>query len=150
VGASSCNEAVLIVNAQLGFESSCWEGLEWIRWRDEPQCSFCSSRRVHFLRPRNGVSRKTHGGYDSPRRIWKCGECRRQFSALTGTPLQGCRVPADKIVRAMGVLDRFPEVSCRSLAESVGGLTEITALRLRERIHLWNIERRAIPMDEPS
>jgi transposase-like protein len=68
--------------------------LERLRWNGHPVCPHCGlidgSR---YIRPLNGVSRKTRTGQQSQRRVWKCGGCRKQFSVLTGTIFQGSKIP---------------------------------------------------------
>jgi transposase-like protein len=46
-----------------------------------------------FLNPENGTSRRTRTGSFSQRRIWKCRDCKKQFSVLTNTPFHGSKVP---------------------------------------------------------
>jgi transposase-like protein len=47
----------------------------------------------YFLTPANGRSRKTRTGSPSERRVWKCRDCRKQFSVLTGTIFHGTKIP---------------------------------------------------------
>ncbi|HEU5267569.1 MAG TPA: transposase [Jatrophihabitans sp.] len=67
---------------------------ERVRWAGAaPTCPHCGGQSCYFLRPADGVGRRTHSGRRSARRVWKCGSCRRQFSALTGTILQSAKLP---------------------------------------------------------
>jgi transposase-like protein len=67
--------------------------LEELRWGDQPVCPHCGSVRKHyFLKPANGTSRKTSRGTASERRVWKCADCRKQFSVLTGTIFHGSHI----------------------------------------------------------
>lgn len=43
--------------------------------------------------PKDGSTRRTRTGSKSERRVWKCADCRKQFSALTGTIFHGTKVP---------------------------------------------------------
>lgn len=75
-------------------EAAAYEFLEELRWHGEPVCPHCGSRNRHvFLRPANGLSRTTNRGKQSERRVWKCRECKRQFSVITGTVMHGTHVP---------------------------------------------------------
>src|ERR1022692_4569450 len=75
-------------------EASAYLYLEGMRWPEKPVCPHCGSINDHYyLRPENGVSRKTRTGNVSERRVWKCKDCRKQFSATTGTVFHGSRVP---------------------------------------------------------
>ena len=75
-------------------EAAAYEFLEELRWHGKPVCPHCGSIGDHyFLRPRNGVSRETNRGSQTQRRLWKCRDCRGQFSVLTGTIMHGTHVP---------------------------------------------------------
>jgi hypothetical protein len=75
-------------------EAAAYELLERLRWGASPStCPLCgASGRCYFLTPRTGASRATRTGAATERRVWKCGACRRQFSVLAGTVLQGTRI----------------------------------------------------------
>lgn len=76
-------------------EAAAYEYMEHLRWGDTtPECPHCgNTERAYYLRPANGVSRKTRTGTVSERRVWKCGACRKQFSVLTGTIFHGTKIP---------------------------------------------------------
>lgn len=80
---------------KLQSEADAYKFIEDLRWPDgEPVCPHCGSKRKHyFLKPRNGQSRKTRTGTATQRRVWKCADCRKQFSALTGTIFHGSKIP---------------------------------------------------------
>jgi transposase-like protein len=68
--------------------------LEEMRWGDQPVCPHCGSVRKHyFLTPDNGKNRKTRTGSRSERRVWKCADCRKQFTVLVGTIFHGTKIP---------------------------------------------------------
>jgi transposase-like protein len=68
--------------------------LERLRWNGSPVCPHCGLiDGSWYIRPLNGVSRKTRTGQQSQRRVWKCSGCRKQFSVLTGTIFQGSKIP---------------------------------------------------------
>src|SRR5690349_23448343 len=66
--------------------------LEELRWHGNPVCPHCDSLGATFIRPTNGVSRKTAGGTMSERRLWRCAGCRKQFSVTTGTVMHASKV----------------------------------------------------------
>src|SRR5579862_875541 len=79
---------------QLRSEADAYRYLEGLRWGDRPVCPHCGSvRKPYFLNPENGESRKTRTGAASQRRVWKCADCRKQFSVLTGTIFHGTKIP---------------------------------------------------------
>jgi transposase-like protein len=78
---------------QLKTEADAYKFLERLRWNDQPVCPHCGGIKPYFLTPKNGATRKTRTGTDSERRVWKCRECRKQFSVLTGTIFHGTKIP---------------------------------------------------------
>jgi transposase-like protein len=78
-------------------EADAYRLLEDLRWDGKPVCPHCGSVRQHyFLKPSNGSARKTRTGSMSQRRVWKCADCRKQFSVLTGTIFHGTKIPVRK------------------------------------------------------
>jgi len=74
-------------------EDAAYRFLEELRWGDRPVCPHCGSlRKPYFLKPKNG-GRKTTRGKVSARRVWKCADCRKQFSVTTGTIFHGSHIP---------------------------------------------------------
>jgi ribosomal protein L37AE/L43A len=90
--------------------------------------------RSHVLRPRGPDRRRTRAGAATERRIWKCGACRRQFSVLVGTILQGTRIDLwiwVDLVRDWSVGRSLPpagEIGARY------GLSSETARQVRARL----------------
>lgn len=75
-------------------EAAAYHYLEELRWPDKPVCPHCGSINDHyFLKPKDEVGRRTRTGNVSQRRVWKCKDCRKQFSVLTGTIFHGSKVP---------------------------------------------------------
>lgn len=75
-------------------EAAAYHYLEQLRWPEKPVCPHCGSINDHyFLKPQNEAGRKTRTGKPSARRVWKCKDCRKQFSVLTGTIFHGSKVP---------------------------------------------------------
>jgi transposase-like protein len=59
----------------------CVEFLAAMRWKQGVECPHCKSKKHSYLKTR---------------RIWKCGECKKQFSAKVGTVFEDSPVPLDK------------------------------------------------------
>ncbi|CAN5773773.1 hypothetical protein BH20ACT7_BH20ACT7_12910 [soil metagenome] len=75
-------------------EAAAYEFMEQLRWNGRPVCPHCGSVRTpYFLQPRGGKDRATRTGSRSQRRVWKCADCRKQFSVLTGTIFHGTKIP---------------------------------------------------------
>lgn len=86
--------SVLQLADKLRTEADAYLYLEQLRWGERPLCPHCGSVGEHyFLTPANGRSRKTRTGAPSERRVWKCRDCRKQFSVLTGTIFHGTKIP---------------------------------------------------------
>jgi transposase-like protein len=82
------------LTAMIPAEADAYLLLERLRWDGRPVCPLCGSAGPHyFLKPANGVSRKTRTGKPSQRRVWKCRDCRKQFSVLTGTIFHRSKIP---------------------------------------------------------
>lgn len=86
--------SILRLADRLRTEADAYLYLEELRWNGRPVCPHCGSVGEHyFLTPANGKSRKTRTGAASERRVWKCRDCRKQFSVLTGTIMHGTKIP---------------------------------------------------------
>jgi transposase-like protein len=80
--------------ARIPTEADAYVYLETLRWPEKPICPHCGVIGDHYyLKPANGYSRVTTRGTYSERRVWKCKDCRKQFSATTGTVFHGSKVP---------------------------------------------------------
>jgi len=84
---------VMTLAKQIRTEAEAYAYMESLRWPNGPVCPHCGSIDKHYyLTPReDGRTRKTRTGSRSERRVWKCRECGRQFSVLTGTMMHGTR-----------------------------------------------------------
>jgi len=90
--------SIVSLAQQLATEGDAYRFLEELRWGAQPVCPHCGSvRQPYFLTPKNG-GRKTRTGTVSERRVWKCADCRKQFSVLTGTVFHGTKIPVRKWV----------------------------------------------------
>jgi transposase-like protein len=67
----------------------CVEFMAQIRWPEGAICPRCNSTRHSFLRSR---------------KIWKCLDCRKQFSAKVGTIFEDSAIPLDKWMVAVWLL----------------------------------------------
>jgi transposase-like protein len=77
--------SLLSLPDKLRTEGDAYRVLEEMRWGDTPMCPHCGSVRKHyFLTPR-----KTRTGAPTERRIWKCADCRKQFTVTVGAIFHG-------------------------------------------------------------
>ena len=116
-------------------EAAAYEFMERLRWPEKPVCPHCGSINDHyFLRPANGTSRKTRTGNVSERRVWKCKDCRRQFSVLTGTIFHGTKVPIEIWLMVMVQMCSAKNgISAREI-ERMHGVTPETAWYMLHRL----------------
>ena len=83
---------IATLSKQIITEADAYRHLEGMRWSGAPVCAHCDGTDVYLIPPANGVSRKTAAGKMSERRVWKCRECKRQFSVLTGTIMHATKI----------------------------------------------------------
>lgn len=72
------------------------ELLEKLRWRDGVRCPHCEGVRAYKITPKEGS--KTRKG------LWKCADCRKQFTVTVGTIFEGTRIPLGKWLMAIHLL----------------------------------------------
>lgn len=99
-------------------EGAAYQFLESIRWPDGPICPHCKGTKAYFLQPKG--DRYTRTGHATPRRVWKCAACRKQFSVLIGTIFEDSRIPVSKWLLAMHMLCSAKNgVAARELARTL-------------------------------
>jgi len=81
------------VSLEITNEAEAEAYFEKLRWKGTPVCAHCESLNVYFIEPSNGVSRATRTGAMSQRRVWRCRDCKRQFSVITNTVMHGTKIP---------------------------------------------------------
>lgn len=77
-------------------EAAAFEYLESVVWQDGTVCPHCGNAeqsRMYRIKA-NPEKRVRHG-------LWKCGECRKQFTAKMGTVFEHARIPMHKILQAV-------------------------------------------------
>lgn len=137
-------------------EGAAWELVEKMRWKDNgPTCPHCGSEdNSYFLKSKSGV-RTTKAGNASYRRIWKCADCRKQFSVLVGTIFEGTHVPLSKWLLAIYMMCADKNgVAAYELRRTLG-VTNKTAWFMNHRIReamkagpLANMLRGTVVADE--
>ncbi len=89
---------ISVLSKKFSDESAAYELLEEMRWPSGPECPHCGSvDNAYFL----SSARRTSTGKVSNRRLWKCAECRKQFSVLVGTIFERSQVPLSKWLMAL-------------------------------------------------
>src|ERR1039458_5352054 len=90
-GPNSLQEAIQYFSGNLYIAT---EFLAAIRWPEGAQCPACESRQHSYI---------------STRRIWKCRDCGRQYSAKLGTIFEDSPIPLDKWMLAVWMI-----VNCKN------------------------------------
>ncbi len=113
---------VLEVGQRFPDQESCFRYLEEKRWGDTPECPYCGSKHVARKRENRLVGR------------WNCYECKSSFNALSGTVLQGTRIPLVKwFAMIVLLLNAKKSISCYQLAGDLG-LKPNTAWSMAHRL----------------
>ena len=85
-------------------EDAAYQLVERMRWPHGPICPHCGVvGNAYYLAPKDGT-RTTSTGKATYRRVWKCGECRQQFSVLVGTIFEDSKVPLSKWLLAVHMM----------------------------------------------
>jgi transposase-like protein len=85
-------------------EDAAYQLVEKMRWPNGPICPHCGVvGTAYFLAPKDGT-RTTSTGKASYRRVWKCADCRQQFSVLVGTIFEDSKVPLSKWLLAVHMM----------------------------------------------
>jgi transposase-like protein len=110
------------IASRVSDEVSAYEFLEELRWNGQPVCPHCGSIAKHyFLTPKAPEGRKTRTGKVSVRRVWKCKDCRKQFSVLTNTIFHGSKIPVKTWVFVLFEMASSKNgVSAREIARKYG------------------------------
>ena len=118
-----------------GDEEKCHDFLMAMRWPDGIRCPLCDSDKigklvVTFTKDRKGNIRET------PRRIWNCKNCRKQFTVKAGTIFEDSPLSLDKWLPATWLIVNAKNgTSSCELARSIG-TTQKTAWFMLHRIRL--------------
>ena len=83
---------------QYSDEDTARDLLESIRWPNGTACPHCGSVKVYRLEPKATSKRPGRKG------LWKCGDCRKQFTVTVGTIFEGSHIPLNKWVMAIYIM----------------------------------------------
>lgn len=116
-------------------DAAAYEYLERVRWNGKPVCPHCGSiDRAYFLTPTNGISRPTSTGTATERRLWKCADCRKKFTVLTGTVMHNTKISVRLWVLAFFEMASSKNGVAAREIERKYGVTAKTAWYLLHRI----------------
>lgn len=103
--------------------------LEKIRWSDGiPVCPHCGSKNEHYeLKPKKSSSELRSG-------VWKCKDCRNQFTVTVGTIFEGSHISLDRWLLAVQLLCSSKKGMSAKQIERMLGISYKTAWFMMHRI----------------
>lgn len=102
-------------------EQVCIDFVASLRWTDGPECPRCESKRHSYL---------------STRRVWKCLDCKKQYSVKVGTIFEDSPIKLDKWLCAIWLIANSKNgISSYELARSIG-VSQKSAWFVLHRIRL--------------
>lgn len=103
--------------------------LERVRWPNGPVCPHCGSDKEHYaLKSKEGtVTHARHG-------VWKCKECRKQFSVTVGTVFEKSHIPLNKWLLASFLMCSSKKGMSAHQLHRMLGITYKTAWFMSHRI----------------
>lgn len=119
--ANSFPKTLLEATRYFADPATCFAFMCEIRWPNGVSCPACASRSLSFI---------------STRRMWKCRDCKKQFSVKVGTIMEDSPIPLDKWLIAVWMIGGAKNgVSSHELHRSLG-VSQKTAWFLNHRIRL--------------
>ncbi len=132
-------ENLLTLAAKIPTETAAWKYLERRRWNGKPVCPHCGVIDGHYLLRTKAT---TATGRKSYRRVWKCCTCRKQFSVLVGTVMEGTHIPIRTwLFVLMEMCANKNGIAAREVQRKYG-LTPKSAWFLTQRIREVMVEKR--------
>jgi transposase-like protein len=102
--------------------------LESLRWPTGPVCPHCGSVTIYTLKPKPDSNRPVRKG------VYKCKDCRKQFTVTVGTLFEGSHVPLNKWLMAVSLMCSSKKgISAHQLHRMLG-VTYKTAWFMAHRI----------------
>ena len=90
-------------------DADCVRVLEELRWKNGIECPYCKSRRVK----KNGTAARN----DVSLQRYKCKDCGRTFTVLTGTIFEGRKLSLGEMFY---IIKNFPKWSINEIAAQLG------------------------------
>lgn len=117
---------------QYSDEQEAYKFLESIRWENGVFCPHCGYEGANIIP--NNIERKTSTGKTTFRRVWKCADCKKQFSVLVGTIFEDSKIPLSKWLLAIHELNADKNgISSCELGRKLG-ITQKSAWFMLQRL----------------
>ena len=111
-------------------EKTAVELLEFQRWVQSPRCARCESANVYQVKERGTGKR-------NKRYLWRCRDCKKQYTVRIGTIFEGSHVPLKHWCRAFWEVRNKGNISARRL-QHITGVDYLTALHIMRCVHKSN------------
>ncbi len=112
-------------------EAKASELLESIRWTNGTVCPHCEGTKVYRLEPKPDSKKPGRKG------LWKCGECRKQFTVTVDSIFEGSHIKLHKWVIAIYIMCAREEgITALQLQRMLSPLTYNSAWVICHRIRL--------------
>jgi transposase-like protein len=91
-------------------EAAAYQYLESKRWPDGPTCPHCQSKDARYIEPKSGTGARTitRSGREKTtttyRRVYTCGDCKKQYSVLVDTIFSDSKIPVHKWLMAIHLM----------------------------------------------
>jgi transposase-like protein len=100
------------------------EYLEALRWPNGPVCPHCGTKGAHYAL--NGASHRPG--------LWKCKDCRKQFSVTVGTVFERSKIPMNKWLLAVHLMCASKKAISSHQTHRMLGVTYKSAWFMAHRI----------------
>lgn len=101
---------------------------ERLRWGDRPVCPHCNSMTTYKLTPKATSKQPVREG------VFKCGNCRKQFSVTVGTIFERSHIPLSIWIKAITKLCQSAEGITSYALHKLLGITYKSARLIEERL----------------
>jgi transposase-like protein len=115
------------------------EHLEALRWPDGAKCPHCDSKDCYKLTAKAGSKRPVRKG------VYKCAECREQFTVTVGTIFEDSKVPLNKWLLANHLLNASKKGMSAHQLHRMLGVAYKTAWFMAHRLRYAVSEQSASP-----
>lgn len=104
---------------------------EQMRWPDGPVCPHCRNHKdkpIYTLKSKKDTLKPARAG------VYKCGACRKQFTAMVGTVLSDSHIPISKWLMAMFIISASKKAVSAHQLHRMLGITYRSAWFMAHRI----------------
>lgn len=121
--------SIIQVAQRYSDEDKARELMESLRWPDGPECPHCESKIFYEKTP------KRYGKHAPRKGLYRCGDCKSNYSVTVGTVMEGTRIPLAKWVMAIFLISAAKKgISALQLKRMMEPITYKSAWFMYHRI----------------